>query len=77
MVALKVLLAGALAAGAISLFGAPLAQADPVMPDQEQLVTSDPIDQASPQAAPPPVRGVLGCRRGVCIPKPIRPGTPH
>lgn len=85
MIALRVLLAGALAAGAISLSGAPLAQAEPPMPDQEQILSSDPGDplcrdtacQAPPQAAPPPIRGVLGCKRGVCIPKPIRPRTPQ
>lgn len=72
MIAAKMLIAAALTAG--SLMAAPLAQAnsgpgDPPCPPAGC--------QSPPKATPPPVRGVLGCVRGVCIPNPHPPWQRH
>lgn len=86
MIAAKMLIAAVLTAAAASLAGAPLAQADPPNPGQTQYLSNGPGDPpcpeagcqpAPPKATPPPVRGVLGCVRGVCIPNPRPPWQRH
>ncbi len=81
MIAVKMLAAAVLAAAAVSLAEAPVAQADPLTPGQTQYLSNGPGDPPCqdngcpqpPRATPPPIRGVLGCVRGVCIPKPNPP----
>ncbi|WP_131813451.1 hypothetical protein [Mycobacterium kubicae] len=70
MIKLKVLCARAVVAWAVALAGAPVAQADPPAPDPCQAAACQQPPRVAP---PPPIRGVLGCVRGVCIPKPNPP----
>ncbi|WP_216638738.1 hypothetical protein, partial [Mycobacterium asiaticum] len=73
---MKMLMAAVLAVlamGALTLTGSPAAQADPLPADPLQpdlACIDDSCLQPAPAIAPPPIRGVLGCVRGVCIPKP-------
>lgn len=83
MIALRVLMAGVLAAGAVALTDGSVAQARPLTPMPTQQV-AEPDDLPCgadgcqpPEVAPKPIRGVLGCVRGVCIPKPSRPQPKH
>lgn len=75
--ALKMLIAGVMAAGVVTL-------ASPAQGPTHYL--SEPNDTScaegncrQPARVTPPrsPRGVIGCVRGVCIPKPIRPSTPR
>ena len=86
MIAAKMLAAALLAACSVSVAGEPLAQAEPPVQSQTQLLSNGPGDPPCPdggcappppppRATPPPIRGVLGCVRGVCIPKPNPPRT--
>ncbi|MBX9640156.1 MAG: hypothetical protein K2X97_10630 [Mycobacteriaceae bacterium] len=68
MIAAKMFVAAVLTAGA--LVAAPPALADYGPGDQPCPATGC---KPPPVATPPPVRGVLGCVRGVCIPNPRPP----
>ncbi|GFG77214.1 hypothetical protein [Mycobacterium paragordonae] len=72
MIAVKVFVAAALTAG--SLLAVPPAHADYGPGDPPCPATGC---QPPPKATPPPVRGVLGCVRGVCIPNPRPPWQRH
>jgi hypothetical protein len=67
-IALKLLTAGALAALVVG--SAPAAQADPADPGTPCFAAGCQQPQSTTS---PSIRGVLGCVRGVCIPKPNPP----
>ncbi|VAZ89482.1 hypothetical protein LAUMK35_00937 [Mycobacterium pseudokansasii] len=79
MVALKMLLVGAFAAGVV-VANEPMAQPDPLTPGQTQYLSDGEDDRPCPdgtcqrprQATKPP-RGVMGCVRGACVPRRVRP----
>ncbi|VAZ71758.1 hypothetical protein LAUMK4_00625 [Mycobacterium persicum] len=80
MVALKMLIAGAFAAGVVVATGEPMAHAEPLTPGQTQYVSDGEDDRPCPDGscqrprrATKPPRGVMGCVRGVCIPRRVRP----
>lgn len=77
MIAFRLLMAGALTAGAVALAGEPVALADPLTPGQAQYLNEGDTDppcrddrcQQPPRVKKPPQRGVMGCVRGVCVPR--------
>lgn len=77
MIALRLMIAGLLTAGAVVLAGEPVAQAEPLTPGQTQYVSEGDTDppcrddrcQQPPRVKKPPLRGVMGCVRGVCVPR--------
>jgi len=74
---LKMLVAGVIAAAAIALTGVPVARADPPLPAPTQYLGDG--DGAAPcqddgcrqprATTPTHRRGVMGCVRGVCVPR--------
>lgn len=78
MVAVKMLMAGIAAAGAVSLTPAPVALGDPLDPGQTQYLSNESGDTPCAgdecQRAPRPKsiypRKVYACVRGACVPLP-------